>query len=501
MGWLPGVLGRDECGLPLDVSVSDALSHLFPASGGGKRRRVSLGWEPFAHQRDLYRLLEVKHNAVVCFHRRAGKSEGLLMWLVEQAWSWDRVVVERERPFSPPQYAYILPDMMQAFDVLNDKLEKLHIRIPGVRLVRQRGVNLLFPNGAKIMVRGSLRPDSIRGTYYDAVVLDEYSDMSPSLIPYVIRPALADYRGRLVISGTVKGRNDFYRKFAAAESGASGDSWGAIMRRASETTRFSPEELSEARAEAEATDNLHAYLQEMECDWDAALPGSIWGKMVRALRERGDVTRVPHDPERKVIATWDIGVTDDTAVWFFQLTSGGGVRVIDFESAPGRSSADWGMLVKDKGYDYEIHVLPHDAKQVNQETLGTFQQTFTSMGLKNIALPREDVQIRIDAARKIFPRAVFDAERCEWGLDALSLYQRQWDDELQVFRKAPKHDWTSHAADAFGYGAVYLAHRVRRRRPGSPPARDELLSDKAITRMLSGEPDGVPVQMSRVGRA
>ena len=33
-------------------------------------------------------------------------------------------------------------------------------------------------------------------------------------------------------------------------------------------------------------------------------------------------------------------------------------------------------------------------------------------------------------------------------------YQREWDDTRRVFRKTPLHNWASHAADSFRYGAM-----------------------------------------------
>jgi len=33
-------------------------------------------------------------------------------------------------------------------------------------------------------------------------------------------------------------------------------------------------------------------------------------------------------------------------------------------------------------------------------------------------------------------------------------YHREWDDVGKAWRGRPKHDWTSHAADAFRYLAV-----------------------------------------------
>jgi phage terminase large subunit len=48
----------------------------------------------------------------------------------------------------------------------------------------------------------------------------------------------------------------------------------------------------------------------------------------------------------------------------------------------------------------------------------------------------------------------FDNVKCAQGVKALSQYRRAWDDKAKMFKDYPLHDWTSHAADAFRYGAV-----------------------------------------------
>jgi len=52
------------------------------------------------------------------------------------------------------------------------------------------------------------------------------------------------------------------------------------------------------------------------------------------------------------------------------------------------------------------------------------------------------------------PKCWFDAERCARGIEALKQYRREWDGKRQTWRERPLHDWTSHAADAFRYGAL-----------------------------------------------
>ena len=50
-------------------------------------------------------------------------------------------------------------------------------------------------------------------------------------------------------------------------------------------------------------------------------------------------------------------------------------------------------------------------------------------------------------------RAWFD-HKCEEGIECLRQYQREYDEDKKVFRDKPRHDWTSHGADAFRMLAV-----------------------------------------------
>ena len=73
----------------------------------------------------------------------------------------------------------------------------------------------------------------------------------------------------------------------------------------------------------------------------------------------------------------------------------------------------------------------------------------------------------INAARLAFPRIWFDGERCAAGLEALRQYHADFDERTKAFKDKPRHDWTSHAADAFRYLA--MAWRERAKPEPAPP--------------------------------
>jgi phage terminase large subunit len=61
--------------------------------------------------------------------------------------------------------------------------------------------------------------------------------------------------------------------------------------------------------------------------------------------------------------------------------------------------------------------------------------------------------MRIEAARRMFPRCWFNETTTEAGRDALGYYHERRDENRNVGLGA-EHDWSSHAADAFGYMAI-----------------------------------------------
>ena len=79
-------------------------------------------------------------------------------------------------------------------------------------------LRLEFPWGATIAVRGADNYDSLRGEGLDFLVLDEYASMRPEAWTEVLRPALADRRGRALFIGTPQGHNHFYELFERAKS-------------------------------------------------------------------------------------------------------------------------------------------------------------------------------------------------------------------------------------------------------------------------------------------
>jgi hypothetical protein len=93
--------------------------------------------------------------------------------------------------------------------------EKLKELVPAWRVAKthEQELSIKLVNGSTIALKGSDRPDSVRGVGVHFLVLDEYQDMKPQLWT-AIRPTLSDTKGKALFIGTPKGRNHFYDQYA-----------------------------------------------------------------------------------------------------------------------------------------------------------------------------------------------------------------------------------------------------------------------------------------------
>jgi phage terminase large subunit len=86
-------------------------------------------------------------------------------------------------------------------------------------------------------------------------------------------------------------------------------------------------------------------------------------------------------------------------------------------------------------------------------------------------MPQLKVEQGIQAARTIFGKYFFDAEKCQDGIQALRHSRYEFDEKLKGLRKEPVRDHYSHAADAFRTTAVMIREpekkKEQQRRPGS----------------------------------
>ena len=376
--------------------------------------------------------------AVIVAHRRCGKTLGCILDLIYRAISEGK---------EDGRYAYVAPYYSQAKNIAWDYLQRYSQ--PVLAKANQSELWVELVNGARIRLFGADNPDALRGLYLDGIVLDEYADMRPRIWGEIIRPLLSDRLGWAVFIGTPKGHNGFWELYSAA---VNKDDWYVKTLRASVTGLIPDSELADA-AKSMTQDQ---YLQEFECDFESAIVGAYYGKEMRLLTDQGRITKVEYDCMYKVNTAWDLGYTDSTSIWWYQVIHGE-IRVLEHHSSNGQSVPFYTGLIQSKDYDYGIHWLPHDARAKTLSSGGKsiIEQLSAKIPLESMKIvPNLSLQDGIQASRMALQRAWFDGDKCMEGIECLRQYQREYDEDKKVFRDRPRHDWTSHSADAWRYCSI-----------------------------------------------
>lgn len=413
-------------------------------------------WRPRPYQLPLWNYFEGGgRRAVAVWHRRGGKDSTALNISVSK-------MLQRVG-----NYWHMLPQATQGRKVVWDAIDRQGRRVidqvfpPAIRRrVNNQEMKIELINGSIWQCVGSDNYNSLVGANPVGIVFSEYSVADPQAWDY-LRPMLAENGGWALFIYTPRGRNHGYDLFKMAEGNPG---WFCERLSVDHTGAIGPEIIEEERASGMDEDKIN---QEYFCSFDAALPGAYYAKLLEKARLEGRVSVAPWEPSLPVTTAWDLGMSDATGIWFAQV-AGLEVRVIDYYEASGAGLDHYAKVLKEKDYAYGEHILPHDV-QVRELGTGTSRyETLCKLGIRPRTLPALPVDDRINAARLLIQRCVFDERKCGRGLEALAQYQREWNEKTKNFAQRPFHDWTSHAADAFGY----LAQGLRKTRivgAGVPP--------------------------------
>lgn len=407
----------------------------------GRALNVSINYRPRKFFVDFH--ARRTRFAVIVAHRRCGKTEACLGEMVIRALS-------TKKPYA--RYAYIAPFKGQGVSVAWDRLQ----RIIGNDLIKLCTVSkseksISLPNGAKLFIIGADNYDALRGNYFDGVILDEVGDMHPEAWTLVILPALAEREGWAVFIGTPKGKNFFWKQYEKARFNEDGN-WFCLCLPLSLTRLLSQAEIDLQKDQLDEDE----YNQEYECSFDAALKGAYWSKQLIAAKEEGRMGPIQHNKIMPVHTAWDLGYSDSTAIWFFQVVNGQWDVLHYFEGAGLAIFEIWAeiqTICRTYGYKLGTCWLPHDAGHHSLQTGKTMFQQLHALGAKVKRVPDEGLQTGIQAVRASIPKMRIDdsREHCYDAVEALKAYTKKWSEKLGTFSNQPVHDAASHPADAFRY--------------------------------------------------
>lgn len=383
-------------------------------------------------------------RAVCVWHRRAGKDKTFLNLLAIKAME------------TMGNYAYYFPTATLGRKALWDNIDSRsgmrvvdHLPTELVARMNEQQMKITLANGSTIQVLGTETLDVVGGNPV-GVVFSESAQHRPDAWDY-IRPILAENGGWAIFNGTPRGKNWFYQLYDMARKNPS---WFTQMLTVDDTHVLTPEDI-EAERKAGMREEMIA--QEFYCDWAAALPGAIYGRVIDMARRENRIAEMPVAGDCLVHTAWDLGGPRHTAVWYWQIV-GREIRVIDCDLHFEGSIIQRVDMMNQKGYHYGTDYLPHDAAAMERTGL-TFAGELQRLGRKVSVVPRtHDVWIGINHLLEMFGGIVFRSPHTDKGLEALGSYRMHIEELGSITRAEPIHDWASHPADALRTMAE--AHRV-----------------------------------------
>jgi phage terminase large subunit len=242
---------------------------------------------------------------------------------------------------------------------------------------------------------------------------------------------------------------------------------------------FFPDVLDRARLEDKEL-RADSYDHIWEGDFVSVVEGAYYASSIIEAQSSGRIGRLAFDPLISIRLFCDIGGagarSDAFAIWPAQFI-GKEIRVRDYYEAVGQPLAahlDW---LRSKGYgpDRAKFWLPHDGATSDRIYSVSFESALRDAGYEVTVVPNQGrgaAAARIEAVRRLFPSIWFDEESTVGGRDALGWYHERRDGARGI-GLGPKHDWSSHGADAFGLMCVaYEEPTVSRRRIRGPDHPD-----------------------------
>jgi hypothetical protein len=308
------------------------------------------------------------------------------------------------------------------------------------------------------------------------VVFSEYSLCKPSAWDFV-RPMLRENGGWAWFIFTPRGRNHAWKLF---EDNRDSPGWRVSVKTVDDT-RLSYASVKDefrridhtAMLQEEREEGMDEAMlrQEYLCDFAASNLGAVYGDLMEELEKRGGLMDFDH-PSDGVFTSWDLGISDSTAIWFWRIR-GTAIEVIDHYEANGKPMSHYFDVVESKPYKYVKHWLPHDAR-ARALTTGSsiLEQSAQKWGAGAVAIgPQLSLLDGIQAGRWLIQQSDFRVHpRCGDGIDALRAYHYRYDEDKKVLSRQPEHDWSSHSADAFRYTALVVKHTdAVMRRPTDRP--------------------------------
>lgn len=187
--------------------------------------------------------------------------------------------------------------------------------------------------------------------------------------------------------------------------------------------------------------------------FEQAIEGAIFAEDIAIAYKHKRVGNFPFDKTRPVNTFWDLGHSDETAIWLEQ-DIGSQPTMIGYYENSGEGIEHYLRWLKawadERQAVFGKHYLPHDG---DRKTIWTPEGSMVVMGRlgfrPNIVSRHPDKWESVKIGRRKFGTVAFDEASTKEGLQRLKAYRKEWDDRRSVWKDHPHHGPESNGADAY----------------------------------------------------
>lgn len=379
-----------------------------------------------------------------CWSRRGGKDFTAFAYAVKR-------MVEQ-----PLNVVLVFPTKQQGHEAFwtnieNDGFKTLE-HIPSQLIASQTNsptnMKIVLKNGSTFTLLGATDPDALRGANGKLYIFSEFVDI-PSEALDVIRPIIAVNGGQIILQSTPK------------IDGISGGTFKILFDRAAKTVgQFSSLVTAERYLSADVLEDLRQetiakngndfkFRQEYLCDWGQSSSTTYYGAALGQMQIEGKIGDFPYNPAKPCFCAWDLGMSDSTAITFWQYYDKR-VHIIDYHETHDIGSESIVKFVMAKPYNIMWHFLPHDGAVRDSDAIQRIEKVREYGLINSSLLKREPVEDGINRAVEGIMTARFNEATTVELRRKLMLYQRKFN-PLTGDYLGPEHKTESHAADSIRY--------------------------------------------------
>ena len=170
---------------------------------------------------------------------------------------------------------YVAPTFQQAKDILWSILKDVGQNV--IKSTHENTATITLVNDRKIYLKGSDRPDTLRGVGLAYVVMDEYASMKPEVWEMILRPTLADVKGGALFIGTPAGKNHFHKLWLEAQLPENKEDWESYQFVSTDNPFLDPTEIDAAQKSM----STQAFRQEFEATFESFSGGVFQEEWVK----------------------------------------------------------------------------------------------------------------------------------------------------------------------------------------------------------------------------